>query len=169
MLSAKRLSGGVVSRRSAFSRLVMLSRSRSRICSGYRGFVPWRKSSQPPPPARVRSRGRCDQYHTSSAPTFHGVSRHPYHPSAPYMVGYCLRPPASRACAFTASIMRRQASTYFWSPVTSSALLKPTSARGIRFRSSRLPVTGFTGLNPQPYAFFHHLPSAPPILPSSPT
>ena len=115
-----------------------------------RGISPSRKSSQS---LRANPRaiaGCCDQYQTSSAPTFQGVSRQPYQPSAPYIVGYCLRPSTSRACELTASIIVRHASTYFWSPVTSRALLNPTSARGMRLRSSRRPVTGFIGLNPQP-------------------
>ena len=40
---------------------------------------------------------------------------------------------------------------------------------GTTRRWPRRPVTGFTGLNPQPYAFFHHLPSGPPIRPSRST
>ena len=36
-------------------------------------------------------------------------------------------------------------------------MLKPTSARGMRFRSSRRPVIGLIGLKPHPYALPHHL------------
>ena len=44
----------------------------------------WRRAAGPA--------GFCDQYQTSSAPTFHGVFRQPYQPSAPCIVGYCLAP-----------------------------------------------------------------------------
>src|SRR5262245_34768641 len=110
-----------------------------------------------------------DQYQTSNAPTFHGWACHPYQPFVPNMVGYCLRPLVTMALLFTTSIMVRHASMYFGSPVTHRALLKPTMARGIRLRSSRRPVTGFTGLKPHPYALPHHFPVLPPILPSRST
>src|SRR5438128_385744 len=169
MLSASRLLAGVASWRMALRRCSIVRRSRSITCSGYPGFRPSRKSNQSLRPTRGRSAACCDQYQTSSPPTFHGLSRQPYHPSAPYIVGYWVRPSTTRACELTASIIVRHASTYLRSPVTSSALLNPTSARGIRLRSSRRPVTGFIGLNPHPYAFFHHCPSGPPIRPSRST
>src|SRR5262245_24419168 len=103
-----------------------------------------------------------DQYQTSSAPTFQGWACQPYQPSVPYSVGYCFRPLIVIALAFTASIMLRHASMYLGLPVAHNALLNPTRALGMRLRSSRRPVTGFTGLKPQPYALPHHLPDGPP-------
>src|SRR3954471_11822767 len=122
MLSARRRSGGVVSRRKALTLCCTVFKSRSSACSGYEGFCPRRNRTQPLSPGeegdafaliRCRSSGFCDQYHTSSAPTFHGVSRHPYHPLLPYIGGYCRCPSTSRACEFTASVIVRHASTYF--------------------------------------------------------
>ena len=109
MLSASRLSGGVVSRRIASSRFWIVFRSRSQRLFGIRrrsapeetrpspsdraAPTPsrWRRAAGPPVSAtstRLPARRR------STARSASRTSRR-----APYIVGYCLRPSTSRACA----------------------------------------------------------------------
>src|SRR5215210_409338 len=104
MLSARRVSGVVLSLRMPSTRFLIDSRSFASAASGYVGLRPWRYSTQSFFGTRAKSSGRCDQYQTSNAPTFHGRSRQPYHPSLPYMDGYSVFPLDVRTFAFTAFI-----------------------------------------------------------------
>src|SRR5262245_41036327 len=123
MLSASRWEGVVLSFRIRATRFSMVRRSLRSAVSGKEGFCPWRYRIHGLfPAARSRSPGFMDQYHTSTSPTLQGCGCQPYQPSAPNMVGYCLRPFTVAALTLTASIIFRHASTYFGSPVTHNAL-----------------------------------------------
>ena len=115
-------SGGVVSRRIASSRCWIVFRSRSSACSGIGGVLPAEK----PDPARrtvgpdavspitLRSAASATSTRLPARRRSTASFRQPYQPSAPYIdrILPCARR-SSRAFALTASIIVRQASTYF--------------------------------------------------------